>query len=107
MLLQNVFCGVVFCALISSPGVPAQCKRHGDPKKWERGQFVEVAKENRAEVSAQFLSQAGCGEQMLQGLEQLGARIDFGDKTSGYALVTIPREKLLDTLALPGIASAC
>jgi hypothetical protein len=61
---------------------------------------------HRDEVLAQFLSQAGCGEQMLEGLKQLGAKIDFADKTSGYALVTVSREKLLETLDLPGIAYA-
>jgi hypothetical protein len=96
--------GIVF--FVSSSICDAQCSGHAELNKWERSQFVEVATRNRAAVSAQFLSEAGCGDQMLKDLKHLDARIEFGDKTSGYALVMIPREKLLDTLDLPGIAYA-
>jgi len=98
--------GIVALVLLSAPGAIAQCSLHPQLNQYERAQFVQVSIGHRDQVFAEFLSEAGCGEQMLQGLEQLGARIDFGDKTSGYALVTIPREKLLDTLDLPGIAYA-
>jgi len=43
---------------------------------------------------------------VLDGLERLRAKIDFVDKASGYALVTLPREKLLDALDLAGVAYA-
>jgi Subtilase family len=82
------------------------CAAHAQLNRFEREQFLQVSVGPRDEVSAQFLSQAGCGKQMLDGLKRLGARMDFADQTSGYVLVTIPRASLLDTLDLPGIAYA-
>ncbi|HEY1759345.1 MAG TPA: S8 family serine peptidase [Bryobacteraceae bacterium] len=79
---------------------------HAQLNKWERGQFVEVAESTQGEVSAQFLSELGCGVQMVNGLRGLGAKIEFADETTGYVLVKIPREKLVNTLDLPGIAYA-
>jgi hypothetical protein len=43
---------------------------------------------------------------MLGALSQLGAKIDYSDGKSGYALVTIARKKLLDTLDIAGIEYA-
>jgi hypothetical protein len=43
---------------------------------------------------------------MLGALSQLGAKIDYSDEKSGYALVTIARKKLLDTLDIAGIEYA-
>jgi Subtilase family len=98
--------GIAVLVLFSAPRVSAQCSGHAQLNQYERGQFLQVSIGHRDEVLAQFLSEAGCGEQMLDGLKRLGAKIDFADKTSGYALVTISRHKLLETLDLPGIAYA-
>jgi hypothetical protein len=73
---------------------------------WERAQFIEVSNGKRELISAQFLSQAGCGSEMLGELTAMGASIDYSDLKSGYALVTIPRGKLLETLDLGGIQFA-
>ena len=83
-----------------------QCTQHPQLNNWERGQFVEVAKGWRSEVFAQFLSEPGCGSKMLDGLSRVGAKIDFSDERSGYALVSISKDRLLDTLDLPGIEYA-
>jgi hypothetical protein len=84
----------------------AQCSGHAQLNQYERSQFVEVSLGQRAEVSAQFLSELGCGKPMLEALKSLGAKVDYSDERSGYALVTIPREKLLATLDVAGIAYA-
>ena len=106
--LQNCLLGlgITPLVLLSAPGAIAQCSGHARLNQFERAQFLQVSIGHRDEVRAQFLSEAGCGGQMLQGLKRLGAEINFADKTSGYALVTVSREKLLETLDLPGIACA-
>jgi hypothetical protein len=38
---------------------------------------------------AQFLSEVGCGPQMIDELAHAGDKIEFVDKTSEYALDTI------------------
>jgi Subtilase family len=106
--LQNCLLGLGIAGLVllTAPGAIAQCSGHAQLNLYERTQFLQVSMGHRNEVLAQFLSETGCGEQMLQGLTRLGATIDFADKTSGYALVSIAREKLLETLDLRGIAYA-
>ena len=84
----------------------AQCSGHAQLNQYERGQFIQVAQGLRAEVSAQFLAEPGCGRPMLEALRQLGAKIDFADEKSGFALVIVPRERLLDTLDIAGIEYA-
>jgi hypothetical protein len=84
----------------------AQCSDHVKLNQYERGQFIEVSLGQRAEVSAQFLAAPGCGRQMLDALGRVGAKVGFADQKSGYALVTIPREKLLDALDIAGLEYA-
>jgi hypothetical protein len=84
----------------------AQCTGRAQLNSYERGQFLEVSEGQRAEVSAQFLSEPGCGKPMLDSLKVLGARIEYRDERSGFALVLIARDKLLATLDLPGIEYA-
>ena len=84
----------------------AQCSGYAKLNRFERTQFIQVALSQRAEVSAQFLAENGCGEQMTDNLLRLGAKVDYSDEKSGYALVSIPREKLLATLDIRGIAYA-
>jgi hypothetical protein len=69
---------------------------------FERIQFVQVSASARPEVSAQFLSELGCGGQTLDALRRLGARTEYADKKSGYAQAAIPRDKLFDTLVVTG-----
>jgi hypothetical protein len=90
-------------ALSASAADPAT---RADLNPWERRQFMEMALGSRPQVSAQYLSVPGRGEAMIAALKQLGATVDFADPKSGFALVTVPREKLLTTLDLPDIAFA-
>jgi hypothetical protein len=99
-------CAVIAALCIPSLACNAQCTSRAQLNKWERGQFVEAADSRRVEVFAQFLSTPGCAEQMASSLIRLGAKIDFMDENSGYALVKIPRERLLETLDIAGIAYA-
>ena len=106
-LLAFLFLSAVY--LVSAPSnaqSAPRCLGHATLNVFERSQFLQVAQSTRSEVSAQFLSERGCGEQMLEALSRLGAKVDYGDETSGYALVTIPRAKLLDTLDVAGIEYA-
>lgn len=84
----------------------AQCDHPAALNRWERAQFIQVAHGQRLDVGAQFLSVSGCETTMMSELRRLGARINFADESSGYAWVTISRDKILDTLDLNGIAFA-
>jgi hypothetical protein len=95
-----------FQPLLSHAQSGPQCDAHPTLSIFERVQFVEASLGSREESSAQYLSKRGCGEKMLDGLKSLGATIEFGDARSGYALVTVPRDKLLATLDLSGIEYA-
>lgn len=95
-----------FLFLASSAKSSGQCEGHAVLNRFERDQFLEVFYGKRAEISAQLLAAPGCGAQMLDTLGHLGAKINFADKLTGYALVTIPRDKLLDTLDIAGIEYA-
>jgi hypothetical protein len=97
------------CLLIfhgSTHGEELQCIGHVVLNDYERFQFVDVAIGQRSQVHAEFLSEPGCGRQMIDALGGLGATIDFADKNVGYALVTVARGKLLDAIDLAGIAYA-
>lgn len=82
------------------------CAGHATLNGFERAQFLEVSIGQRAEVLAQFLAAQGCSQKMLDGLGSLGATIRYSDDRSGYALVSISKDKLLETLDLSGIAYA-
>ena len=92
--------------LISSTQSPGQCKGRAVLNRFERGQFLEVFYGQRAEVQAQYLGEQGCTQQMLDGLRGVGATVRYSDERSGYALVSISKERLLETLDLPGIRYA-
>ena len=96
----------VSVGVLLSDACLAQCSGHAQLNQYERGQFLEMAEGQRAEVLAQFLSEPGCGKPMLDELQKLGANIDFADEKSGFALITVPREKLLATLDIVGIEYA-
>lgn len=93
-------------AQVSSAQQARLCEGRAALNRFERDQFLEMSYGKQAEVSAQFLAATGCSEPMLDALTHLGVKIDFADKPSGYALVTVPRDKLLATLDIPGIAYA-
>jgi hypothetical protein len=106
LLLKTRFLLAASLPFVFSVPSMAQCTGHAQLNQFERIQFVQVSLGQRAEVSAQFLSELGCGKPMLEALKSLGAKVDYSDERSGYALVTIPREKLLATLDVAGIAYA-
>jgi hypothetical protein len=95
-----------FSSHLSNAQQVVQCQGHAELNVFERIQFIQVSESARPSVSAQFLSELGCGRQMLDALSRLEAKIDYADEKSGYALVTIPRAKLLDTLDVAGIEYA-
>ncbi|HEY1501241.1 MAG TPA: S8 family serine peptidase [Acidobacteriaceae bacterium] len=82
------------------------CAGHAELNGWESSQFLQVSMGQRSEISAQFLAYPGCGGRMLDALRQLGAKIGFADEKSGFALVTVPRDKLLETLDIAGVEYA-
>jgi hypothetical protein len=101
-------CCLLIVAWLSASTALSQstCDARATLNTFERVQFLEMSLGARSEISAQYLSELGCGKQMLDGLTRLGAKFDYADEKSGYALVTIAREKLLDTLDLAGVAYA-
>jgi hypothetical protein len=98
--------GVIVLTLCSVPRAGAQCSGHPDLSTYERVQFIAGYYGERAEVYAQFLSSKGCEREMLDALRGFGGSIRFADEKMGYALVLLPKEKLLQALDLPGIAFA-
>jgi Subtilase family len=105
-LSKTRFLLVVSILFVFSVSAVAQCTGHAQLNEFERRLFVEVSLGQRAEVSAQFLSEVGCGKAMVNALNGLGANIYFADERSGYALATISKDKLLDTLDIAGIEYA-
>jgi len=95
-----------FSPLLSHAQQAPECQGHATLNVFERIQFLEMSEGSRPEVSAQYLSEPGCGRQMLDTLARIGAKIVYSDERSGYALVTIVRDKLLDTLDLAGVEYA-
>lgn len=95
-----------FSSLLSNAEQVPPCQGRAVLNVFERIQFLQMSQSTRSEVSAQFLSEPGCGPKMLDALSRLGAKSDYVDEKSGYALVTIPRDKLLDALDVPGIEYA-
>jgi hypothetical protein len=84
----------------------AQCTSHTQLNKWERGQFAQAALASRAKITVQVLAERGCGNEVITDLRNLGAEIDYADNAVGYALFEIPKERLLDTLDIAGVAYA-
>lgn len=91
---------------VQANGRDDSCTSHALLNGWERAQFLEVSTGPQAEVLAQFLSDKDCDQIMLEGLRSLGAIVQYANERSGYALVSLSKDKLLDTLDLPGIAYA-
>jgi hypothetical protein len=99
-----LFVGLPF--LVSTVHGQPKCNGRASLNAFERNQFVAGSLATQPQASAQFLSEPGCGQAMLDELKTLGATIDYADEKSGYALVTVGRDKLLATLDLAGIAYA-
>jgi hypothetical protein len=72
----------------------------------ELGEFITASFSGRPKIAVQLLSEAGRGRAMLTALRDLGAEVQFADEKVGYALVLLPKDKLLDVLDLPGVADA-
>jgi hypothetical protein len=98
--------GVAVLVVFSAPAAAAQCSARPQLSTYERVQFIAGSYGERAEVYAQFLSSRSCEREMLDALRQFGGSIRFADEKMGYALVLLPKEKLLQALDLPGIAFA-
>jgi hypothetical protein len=98
--------GTAVLALISTPVAIAQCSGHPDLSTYERVQFVAGYYGQRDAVYCQFLSSKGCEHAMVDSLRQFGGSIRYADEKTGYALVLLPKGKLLEVLDLPGIAYA-
>src|SRR5579862_8793133 len=95
-----------FLSRVSNAQQTPLCNGHARLNIFERIQFLQMSESTRPEVSAQYLSEPSCGRQMLDALSRQGAKIDYSDEKSGYALVRIARSKLLDTLDTAGIEYA-
>src|SRR6266404_1516406 len=88
----------VFCE--ASPFVAAlhQCTGRAAMNDYEASGFVSLAYGGNATVGAQFLAAPGCTPVMFRSLRELGATLQFVDERVGYALVILPKEKVLDAL---------
>ena len=95
-----------FSSHLSNAEQALQCRGHAVLNVFERIQFLQMSQSTRPEVSAEFLSEPGCGRQMIEALSGLEAKSHYVDERSGYALVTIPRDKLLGALDIAGIEYA-
>jgi hypothetical protein len=87
----------------------AQCSSYARLNTWERGQFIEASygrPRAPVAVTVQFLFELGCGAKVVAALKDLGANVEYADDASGYAMVKLPRVKLLDTLDIAGISYA-
>lgn len=84
----------------------AQCTGHAALTDYARSTFVSAAYGDKPVVSVQVLAQPDCAGVVRQALERLGATERFADDKVGYAVVRLPREKVLDALDVPGIAYA-
>jgi hypothetical protein len=74
--------------------------------KYELGGFITASFSDKPKIAVQLLSAPGRGGAMLKPLRDLGADVQFADEKVGYALVLLPKHKLMDTLDLPDIDSA-
>ena len=81
-----------------------QCSEVAKMSDYDRKMFIAAAYGQKAEVSAEFLSLEGCSKQMTTGLAGLGAKLLYSDERVGYALVSLPKDKLFAALDLWGIA---
>ena len=99
---------LVFAALWFGFSIPciAQCTAHATLGDSDRRGFLAAAYGQEAQVAEEFLSADGCDEKMLAGLMRLGATVKYSDEKVGYALATLPRERVLEALDLAGIAYA-
>jgi hypothetical protein len=79
------------------------CTGHAVLNNYERNQFLQMAVGQRAEVLAEVLAAEGCGMTLMNSLQRLGATVRYSDMRAGYALITISRDKLLETLDIGGL----
>jgi Subtilase family len=83
-----------------------QCTGHVELSESDRRGLVASVYGRDAVVAAELLTVEGCTERVLASLGELGVKVRYSDAKLGYAFVTVPREKVLDVLDIPGIAYA-
>ena len=105
-LLKTRFLVAAGIWIVSSIPCFAQCVDHATLGDSDRRGFLAAAYGQDAQVAVEFLSADGCDEKMLAALVGLGAKVRYSDARVGYALVTLPRERVLDALDISGIAYA-
>jgi hypothetical protein len=81
-----------------------QCTGHAVLNDYERGAFLNAAYGERAVLAVELLAAEGCTQAMLDSLHGIGVTVRFADEKTGYALVMMPKSKVLDALDLPGIS---
>lgn len=107
-LTSSLSWGLLVCglSLSGSTARAARCGGRARLNAFERAQFIEVSFSSRAYIYAQYLSEPGCGKRVITELEKLGGKIEYSDVRSGYVLVTVPPNRVLDTLDVVGLAYA-
>jgi hypothetical protein len=94
--LLLVFCSAAF----------GQCAGHVQLNEYEQNRFIEHVYSDQEQLFVELLSAESCGPVMVASLRDFGASIRFVDEKIGYALVRLPKEKILPMLDLPAIAYA-
>jgi hypothetical protein len=94
--------------LLGAASAPAFGQQSGRAvlNEYELGRFITASCSDEPKIAVQLLSAAGRGGAMLASLRDLGADVQFADEKVGYALVLLPKRKLMDTLDLPGVECA-
>jgi hypothetical protein len=93
--------------LLASPVMAfGQCTGHASVNDYDRREFLSAAYGKRSEIAVQLLAADGCTQPMLDALQRAGGVVRFADRKVGYALVLIPKNKVLDILGIPGAAYA-
>jgi hypothetical protein len=106
--IVQVSAGLAVTLLLGAASAPAWGQPSGRAvlNDYELGGFITASFSDRTKVAVQLLSAGGRGGAMLKSLRGLGADVRFADEKVGYALVLLPKHKFMDTLDLPGVASA-
>jgi hypothetical protein len=83
-----------------------QCNDRAALTDFDRESFTSAAYGQESQITVEFLSTENCQKRMISGLTGLGAKVRYSDERVGYAIVTVPRERVLDTLDVRGVAFA-
>lgn len=91
------------CFLAFGPSVFGQCTGRAVLNGFERSAFISAAYGERTELVVQLLARPGCSGVMLKSLQDLGATVRFADEKVGYALILLPKTRVLDVLDVLGV----